>query len=84
MASNGGAHSCALPGQSQVRARLAQPFEDQLFFAGEATHPHDFTTAHGAHDNGQRAADEAMAALGNRRVLGRGSPLAVARARAAG
>ena len=67
MASIGGAYSCALPGRSQARARLAQPFEDRLFFAGEATHPFDFTTAHGAHDSGQRAADEAMAALGNRR-----------------
>ncbi|TXM66128.1 FAD-dependent oxidoreductase [Methylobacterium sp. WL120] len=67
MASVGGAYSCALPGRSGARARLARPFEDRLFFAGEATHPHDFTTAHGAHDSGQRAADEAMAALGRRR-----------------
>ena len=67
MASIGGAYSCALPGRSQARARLAQPFEDRLFFAGEATHPFDFTTAHGAQDSGQRAADEAMAALGDRR-----------------
>jgi monoamine oxidase len=59
----GGAYSCALPGQSYARARLAQPFEDRLFFAGEATHPFDFTTAHGAHDSGVRAADEALAAL---------------------
>ncbi|WP_430912741.1 flavin monoamine oxidase family protein [Methylobacterium sp. sgz302541] len=63
MASIGGAYSCALPGQSQARARLARPFEDRLFFAGEATHPFDFTTAHGAYDSGQRAADEALAAL---------------------
>jgi monoamine oxidase len=67
MASIGGAYSCALPGRSSARALLAQPFEDRLFFAGEATHPFDFTTAHGAHDSGQRAADEAMAALGCRR-----------------
>jgi monoamine oxidase len=33
MASIGGAYSCALPGQSQARARLARPFEDRLFFA---------------------------------------------------
>ena len=63
MAFIGGAYSCALPGQSYARARLAQPFEDRLFFAGEATHPFDFTTAHGAHDSGVRAADEALAAL---------------------
>ncbi|MCJ2076696.1 FAD-dependent oxidoreductase [Methylobacterium sp. WL30] len=67
MASIGGAYSCALPGRSDARARLARPFEDRLFFAGEATHPFDFTTAHGAHDSGIRAADEALAALGDRR-----------------
>ena len=67
MASIGGAYSCALPGRSDARARLARPFEDRLFFAGEATHPFDFTTAHGAHDSGVRAADEAMASLRDRR-----------------
>ncbi len=66
MASIGGAYSCALPSRSGERARLARPFEDRLFFAGEATHPRDFTTAHGAHDSGQRAVDEAMAALAGR------------------
>ena len=79
MASIDGAYSCALPGQSQARARLARPFENRLFFAGEATHPFDFTTAHGAHDSGVRAADEAMAAISDRR---RGS-LAAAMARTA-
>lgn len=83
MASIGGAYSCALPGQSKARARLAQPFEERLFFAGEATHQHDFTTAHGAHDSGQRAADEAMAALAGRQRIGRRGPLAAAGARAA-
>lgn len=63
MATIGGAYSCALPGRADARALLARPFEDRLFFAGEATHPFDFTTAHGAHDSGQRAADEALAAL---------------------
>ena len=37
--------------------------EQRLFFAGEATHVHDYSTAHGAHDSGVRAAEEAMAAL---------------------
>ena len=72
----GGAYSCALPGQSHARARLAQPFEDRLFFAGEATHPFDFTTAHGAHDSGVRAADEAIATLQDR--YGRGWQVALA------
>jgi len=43
---------------------LARPFEHRVFFAGEATSPGDFSTAHGAHDSGVRAADEAIAALG--------------------
>ncbi len=75
MSSIGGAYSCALPGQSQARARLARPFEDRLFFAGEATHPHDFTTAHGAHDSGLRAADEVLVALRDRSPIGRRGPL---------
>ncbi len=82
-ASIGGAYSCALPGQSNARARLARPFEDRLFFAGEATHAHDFTTAHGAHDSGKRAADEALGALAVRQRLGRRGPLAAAGARTA-
>jgi len=59
----GGAYSYALPGQAGARAMLARPFEGRLFFAGEATHPFDFSTAHGAHDSGVRAAEEAIAAL---------------------
>ncbi|CAO4152179.1 Amino-oxidase domain-containing protein [Methylorubrum extorquens] len=78
MASIGGAYSCALSGQSQARARLARPFEDRLIFAGKATHPFDFTTAPGAHDTGQRAADEALAALQDRHPLARRGPLSAA------
>jgi monoamine oxidase len=59
----GGAYSYALPGHAAARTALAQPFEDRLFFAGEATSTGDFSTAHGAHDSGVRAAEEAIAAL---------------------
>lgn len=59
----GGSYSYALPGQAGARAVLARPFEERIFFAGEATSPSDFSTAHGAHDSGVRAAEEAMAAL---------------------
>src|SRR5690349_8239533 len=59
----GGAYSYALPGQANARRLLARPFEQRLFFAGEATHVDEFSTAHGAHDTGVRAADEAIAAL---------------------
>jgi monoamine oxidase len=37
----GGAYSHALPGHAAAREDLAQPFEQRLFFAGEATHVHD-------------------------------------------
>jgi monoamine oxidase len=59
----GGAYSYALPGHVTARKQLAQPFEQRVFFAGEATNASDFSTAHGAHDSGIRAADEAVAAL---------------------
>jgi len=58
-----GAYSHACPGSAGARARLAQPAEGRIFFAGEATSPHAFSTAHGAWETGERAADEAMAAL---------------------
>jgi monoamine oxidase len=40
---------------------LALPFDQRVFFAGEATCPGDFSTVHGAHDSGVRAADEVIA-----------------------
>jgi monoamine oxidase len=62
----GGAYSYALPGHASARKALARPFEDRLFIAGEATSARDFSTAHGAHDSGERAADEVIAALKRR------------------
>jgi monoamine oxidase len=62
----GGAYSYALPGHASARNSLAQPFDDRLFFAGEATSTRDFSTAHGAYDTGVRAASEAIAALAHR------------------
>jgi monoamine oxidase len=57
-----GSYSHALPGQAHQRAVLAAPVDDRLFFAGEATSLNFFSTAHGAHDSGERAAREALAA----------------------
>ena len=37
----GGAYSHALPGHAAAREDLAHPFEQRLFFAGEATHVHE-------------------------------------------
>jgi monoamine oxidase len=55
-----GSYSHALPGHAGARAVLATPVDDRLFFAGEATSPNFFTTAHGARDSGERAAREAL------------------------
>ena len=55
-----GSYSHALPGHAGKRAVLAAPVDGQLFFAGEATSPNFFSTAHGAHDSGERAAKEVM------------------------
>lgn len=63
----GGGYSCALPGRSSARKLLARPWEDNLFFAGEATDPADFATAHGAYASGERTAGEAIAALSRHR-----------------
>jgi len=61
----GGGYSYALPGHASARAALARPFDGRVFFAGEATSAGDFSTAHGAHDSGVRAAEEAIATLGS-------------------
>ncbi|KRR17339.1 amine oxidase [Bradyrhizobium lablabi] len=61
-----GSYSHALPGHAGDRAVLAAPIDGRLFFAGEATSPEFFTTAHGARDSGERAAEEVMAATNSR------------------
>jgi monoamine oxidase len=58
-----GSYSHATPGHSRARQALAAPVGDRLFFAGEATSAHFYSTAHGAWGTGLRAADEAIAAL---------------------
>jgi monoamine oxidase len=57
-----GSYSHALPGQAHQRALLAAPVDGRLFFAGEATSPNFFSTAHGAGDSGERAAREVLTA----------------------
>lgn len=58
-----GGYSHALPGEAEARLVLARSFDDRLFFAGEATHRTDFSTAHGACESGLRAAEEVLRAL---------------------
>jgi monoamine oxidase len=55
-----GSYSHALPGHADKRAVLAAPLDGRLFFAGEATSPNFFSTAHGARDSGERAAREVL------------------------
>ena len=55
-----GSYSHALPGHADKRAVLATPVDGRLFFAGEATSPNFFSTAHGARDSGERAAREVL------------------------
>ena len=58
-----GSYSHALPGHAGKRAVLAAPVDSRLFFAGEATSPNFFSTAHGARDSGERAAGEVVRLL---------------------
>ena len=58
-----GSYSHALPGHADKRAVLAAPVDGRLFFAGEATSPGFFSTAHGARDSGERAAEEILALI---------------------
>ncbi|NJC40817.1 monoamine oxidase [Brevundimonas alba] len=59
-----GAYSHALPGHAGDRARLKAPIENRIFLAGEATSDGFYGTAHGAWIEGERAAREALTALG--------------------
>jgi monoamine oxidase len=56
-----GGYAAMRPGGGEARAELMRPVADRLFFAGEAAHPHFFTTVHGAWESGVRAAGEALA-----------------------
>ncbi|MEM1308591.1 MAG: NAD(P)/FAD-dependent oxidoreductase [Cyanobacteria bacterium P01_H01_bin.153] len=50
----------------RLRSQLAQPVENGLFFAGEATHPTRAATVHGALESGIRAAQEILSLPTNR------------------
>jgi monoamine oxidase len=53
----GGSYSHALPGHASDRAVLTRPVSERLCFAGEACHPFDYSTAHGAWETGIAAAN---------------------------
>jgi monoamine oxidase len=62
-----GSYSHALPGQADARAVLATPAGKRVFFAGEATSRHFFSTAHGAFESGLGAARAAAAYVEKRK-----------------
>ena len=51
-----GSYSHARIGHAAARQTLGKPVDHRLFFAGEACHPTDFSTAHGAYETGILAA----------------------------
>ena len=62
-----GAYSYARVGGAAAGARLAEPVDDTLFFAGEATASGGNTgTVHGALESGRRAAGEVLSAFAAR------------------
>jgi monoamine oxidase len=58
-----GSYSYARPGHAEDRAVLAAPIDDRLFFAGEATSPHFFSTAHGGFASGIAAAEGVLGSV---------------------
>ena len=52
----GGSYSHACIGRAGQRAVLAASVDGRIHFAGEACHPFDFSTAHGAYETGVTAA----------------------------
>lgn len=59
----GGSYSYATPGASDLRGVLAAPYNDRLFFAGEACSRARYSTAHGAYESGVVAAEAVAKAL---------------------
>lgn len=55
-----GAYAAAEPGKAHLRRLLATPVDDRIFFAGEATSPEFFSTAHGAWGSGVEAVRAAL------------------------
>ncbi|MEL7256307.1 MAG: NAD(P)/FAD-dependent oxidoreductase [Pseudomonadota bacterium] len=55
-----GSYSYARPGGAKARRVLAEPVDNKLFFAGEATVSDAYATVHGAFKSGQRAAREVL------------------------
>jgi monoamine oxidase len=61
-----GAYSYARPGFAGNRAKLAEPIDGRIFFAGEACSRASYSTAHGAYQTGVSAAEGVARALASR------------------
>jgi len=59
-----GATSAAAPGAQSARKVLAEPINNRIFLAGEATHETRWGTVNGAWESGERAADAVVKLLG--------------------
>ncbi len=57
-----GSYSYAKVGACAARGVLAEPLEEKIYFAGEATMRESYSTVHGAYLSGLRAADAILAA----------------------
>ena len=53
-----GGYSSALPGRWSARAKLGEPLDSGIFFAGEAVSQSAFNTAHGAYQSGHQAVED--------------------------
>lgn len=60
-----GSYSAARPGRAHLRAELATPIDERLFFAGEAASVDWYSTAHGAYVTGIAAAQAVASVLGS-------------------
>lgn len=60
-----GAYSYALTGGADHRAILAQPIENKIFIAGEATMPNAYATVHGAYLSGLSVSEKILAECGD-------------------
>ena len=72
-----GGYSAARPGEALARLALAEPLAERLYFAGEASAPEFFSTAHGAYLSGIDAAMGAARAIGHAMTTAPG-PVALA------
>lgn len=55
-----GSYSYAKPGATDARKTLAEPINDRVYFAGEATMTDTYSTVHGAYLSGLRAAKQTI------------------------